>query len=68
LGSVFGAVLLGAQLLFYAAAAVGWIWPGRRAPLLFRAPYFFVLANAALAYGWLWYFFGPKEAAWEKLR
>jgi biofilm PGA synthesis N-glycosyltransferase PgaC len=68
MGSVFGAVLLGAQLLFYAAAAVGWFWPGRRAPLLFRAPYFFVLANAALAYGWLWYFFGSKEAAWEKLR
>ncbi len=68
LGSVFGAVLLGAQLLFYAAAAIGRIWPGRRAPLLFRAPYFFVLANVALAYGWLWYFFGSKEAAWEKLR
>ncbi len=67
-GSVFGAVLFAAQLLFYAAAAVGWLWRRRRGPLLFRAPYSFALANAALAYGWLQYFFGGKEAAWEKLR
>jgi biofilm PGA synthesis N-glycosyltransferase PgaC len=68
LGSVFGAVLLAAQLLLYAAAAVGWLWGGGRAPALFRAPYFFVLANAALAYGWFLYLFGRSEAAWEKLR
>lgn len=67
-GSVFGAVLFAAQLLFYAAAAAGWLWRGRRAPLLFRAPCSFALANAALAYGWLRYFFGGNKAAWEKLR
>jgi biofilm PGA synthesis N-glycosyltransferase PgaC len=67
-GSVFGAVLLAAQASFYAAAAVGWLWRRRRAPLLFRAPYSFTLANAALAYGWLQFFFGGKKPAWEKLR
>lgn len=67
-GSVFGAVLLAAQASFYGAAAVGWLWRRRRAPLLFRAPYSFTLANAALAYGWLHYFFGGKKPTWEKLR
>ena len=67
-GSVFGAVLLAAQASFYGAAAVGWLWRRRRAPLLFRAPYSFTLANAALAYGWLQFFFGGKKPAWEKLR
>lgn len=67
-GSVFGAALLAAQLLFYAAAAVGWLWRRGRAPAIFRAPYSFVLANAALAYGWFRYLFGRNEAAWEKLR
>lgn len=67
-GSVFGAVLLAAQASFYGAAAVRWLWRRRRAPLLFRAPYSFTLANAALAYGWLQFFFGGKKPAWEKLR
>jgi cellulose synthase/poly-beta-1,6-N-acetylglucosamine synthase-like glycosyltransferase len=67
-GSAFGAALLVAQVLFYAAAAVGWLWRRRRAPFLFRGAHFFTLANAALAYGWLQYFFGGKKAAWEKLR
>ncbi len=67
-GSVFGAALLGGQLLFYAAAAAGWLGGGGRAPLLFRAPYSFVLANVALAYGWFRYLFGGNAAAWEKLR
>lgn len=67
-GSVFGAVLLAAQSLFYAAAAAGWLWRRRRAPLLFRVPYSFTLANVALAYGWSQYFFGGKKPAWEKLR
>lgn len=67
-GSVFGLVLLVAQLIFYAAAAAGWLLGGRRSPFLFRAPYFFVLANVALALGWLLYFFGRNKPAWEKLR
>lgn len=68
LGSVVGAVLLGAQLLFYGVAGAGWILGGRRAPRLFRMAYFFVLANAALAYGWLIYLFGSNKPAWDKLR
>jgi len=67
-GSIFGLVLLVGQLIFYAAAAAGWLLGGRRAPFFFRAPYFFVLANAALGLGWLLYFFGRNEPAWEKLR
>jgi len=66
-GSVFGAVLLAVQASFYGAAAVGWLWR-RGAPLLFRAPYSFTSANAALAYGWVQFFFGGKKPAWEKLR
>ncbi len=67
-GSVFGLVLLVGQLIFYAAAAAGWLLGGRRAPYFLRAPYFFVLANAALGLGWLLYFFGRNKPAWEKLR
>jgi biofilm PGA synthesis N-glycosyltransferase PgaC len=68
LGSVVGAVLLGAQLLGYGVAAAGRLLGGGRAPGLFRMAYFFVLANAALAYGWLIYLFGPNKPAWDKLR
>jgi cellulose synthase/poly-beta-1,6-N-acetylglucosamine synthase-like glycosyltransferase len=67
-GSVFGAVLLGAQVAFYAAAAVGWLMRRRRPSLVFRAPYSFASANVALACGWWQYFFGGKIPAWEKLR
>ena len=68
LGSVVAAVLLGVQLLGYGVAGVGWLMGGGRAPGLFRMAYFFVLANAALAYGWLIYLFGPNKPAWDKLR
>lgn len=68
LGGVTGAVLLGIQLSGYVLAGAGWLLGGSRAPGLLRAAYFFVLANAALAYGWLLYLFGRSEPAWEKLR
>jgi len=68
LGSAFGLALCAAQGAFYVAAAAGWAFGGRRAPFILRAPYFFVLANAALAWGWLQYAFGGRGPAWEKLR
>jgi biofilm PGA synthesis N-glycosyltransferase PgaC len=68
LGSVAGAALLGIQLLGYGVAGVGWLMGGSRAPGLFRMAYFFVLANAALAYGWFIYLFGSNRPAWDKLR
>jgi cellulose synthase/poly-beta-1,6-N-acetylglucosamine synthase-like glycosyltransferase len=68
LGSAFGLALCAAQGAFYGAAALGWAFGGRRAPFVLRAPYFFVLANAALAFGWLQYAFGRRGPAWEKLR
>jgi biofilm PGA synthesis N-glycosyltransferase PgaC len=68
LGSVVGAVLLGIQVLGYVAAAAGWLLGGGRAPLPWRAAYFFALANAALGYGWLVYLFGANKPAWDKLR
>jgi len=68
LGSVVGAVLLAVQLLCYVVAAAGWLLGGSRAPRVFRMAYFFVLANAALAYGWLIYLFGSHKPAWDKLR
>jgi H+/gluconate symporter-like permease len=68
LGSAAGAVLLAVQLLCYGVAAAGWVMGGSRAPRLFRMAYFFVLANAALAYGWFIYLFGSNKPAWDKLR
>jgi cellulose synthase/poly-beta-1,6-N-acetylglucosamine synthase-like glycosyltransferase len=68
LGSTAGAALLAAQLLFYVCAVAGWVLGGGRAPFVFRAPFFFVMANAALGAGWLEYFAGRNEAAWDKLR
>jgi len=60
-GSTAGLALLVGQAVFYLAGAAAWA-------LGWRAPYHFILTNAALACGWAQYLFGANKPAWDKLR
>ena len=60
-------LLLVAQILFYAAALLGWILEKRQIKIkaLF-VPYYFGVMNYAVIAGIFRYLFGVQSAAWEK--
>jgi cellulose synthase/poly-beta-1,6-N-acetylglucosamine synthase-like glycosyltransferase len=60
-------VFLVVQLMFYAAAAVGWLRQARgRAPGLFGIPHMFVVLNVALAIGYIRFAFGEYRVEWDR--
>ena len=66
---LWAAALLGAQLAFYALAALGWLGErmGKRSRFLF-VPYYFCRANLATLRG-LWQFAtGSHEAVWRRVK
>jgi cellulose synthase/poly-beta-1,6-N-acetylglucosamine synthase-like glycosyltransferase len=67
-GHPLGYALAVAQVLVYGAAALAAALGPARAPSILRICKAFVVANAALAYGWGLYLFGPRRPAWRKLR
>lgn len=60
-------VILSAQILFYAAALLGWILEKQQIKIkaLF-IPYYFGVMNYAVIAGIFRYLFGEQSAAWEK--
>jgi cellulose synthase/poly-beta-1,6-N-acetylglucosamine synthase-like glycosyltransferase len=61
------AVILVLQLLFYAAAGVGWVRQARsKAPSLFGIPYMFVVLNVALAVGYVRFALGRYGVQWDR--
>ncbi|WP_299287515.1 glycosyltransferase, partial [uncultured Mucilaginibacter sp.] len=62
-------LLLAAQILFYAAALLGWILEKRQIKIkaLF-IPYYFGMMNYAVIAGIFRYLFGAQSAAWEKAK
>ena len=67
-GHPLGYALVFGQILVYGAAALTGALRPAREPSVLRVIKAFVVANAALAYGWGLYFFGPRRPAWRKLR
>jgi cellulose synthase/poly-beta-1,6-N-acetylglucosamine synthase-like glycosyltransferase len=60
------AAAFGAQLLFYAAAAIGYVQQrGHKRPGLFSAVFYFVTLNVALLHGMLRYVTGRQRALWS---
>jgi cellulose synthase/poly-beta-1,6-N-acetylglucosamine synthase-like glycosyltransferase len=53
------------QLLFYAAAAGGYMAEGRAAPPIFTLPYYFTLINLASAQAFLRFLAGQKQVMWR---
>ena len=62
-------LLLAAQILFYAAALLGWLLEKRQVKIkaLF-IPYYFGVMNYAVIVGIFRYLFGEQSAAWEKAK
>jgi cellulose synthase/poly-beta-1,6-N-acetylglucosamine synthase-like glycosyltransferase len=65
--STFYNLLLGGQLLFYFAVAIGWFFSSRnrKIPLLYVLYYFFFL-NVSLYLGFIRYLKGSQSVLWEK--
>lgn len=53
------------QLTFYALAALGFLWRGRKITL-FSAPHYFVTINLALLLGFFRFMTGTQQAAWKR--
>ena len=55
------------QLLFYLAAAVGWVRQMRgKSPGLFGIPYMFVVLNVALSVGYVNFALGKYRVQWDR--
>ncbi len=61
--------LLLAQLLFYSASALGWLFEKRRIKIkLFFIPYYFCLMNYAVIAGMIRFVFMEQTVLWEKAK
>jgi cellulose synthase/poly-beta-1,6-N-acetylglucosamine synthase-like glycosyltransferase len=67
-GTAAGRWLLGAQAVFYLAAAAGWILEtgGRKVPRVLFVPYYFCVVNAASLKGMADFLGGRRRVIWEK--
>lgn len=66
-GSAFFASVLGAQLLFYAFAALGYIYRDKKIAIRgFFVPYYFMVMNLSVYAGFLRYCRGRQSVVWEK--
>ena len=67
--SLFFAAVLILQILFYAAAVIGWrLEQGSRKSGIFAIPLYFVLANLASLIGFYKFLRGERFAHWEPVR
>ena len=60
-------ILLAAQLLFHSAALVGWMAERKNVRIkFFFVPYYFDFMHYCIIAGWIKYFSGKQQAAWNK--
>ncbi|AHM63602.1 family 2 glycosyl transferase [Flammeovirgaceae bacterium 311] len=68
-GSAFFQLLLGAQLVFYAFALLGYLMENRRTRIkIFFIPYYFFMMNYAVYAGFWRYIKGSQSAVWERAK
>ena len=68
-GSVFFQVVLGLQLLFYAAALLGWALERRKLKVkAFFVPYYFCMMNYAVYRGFFRIIGGRQSVLWERAK
>jgi len=66
-GSAGYTLLFSAQMVFYAAAAVGYLTRGDGRPRrLFYIPFYFAMVNSAALAAFVRFLFGERLAVWEK--
>ncbi len=65
--SLFNHIILFVQIIFYAAAAIGWFLAGRGKPTgLFTVPFYFVFMNYCLSRGFVRFLMGKQTVMWER--